>query len=725
MGEGGWVALAASSPSPTHAPSVRERSPLPHSIVAEELRLLEDVLRALAEEPARDDAAEASLTQELERVRGLLLSGEEQKDRLALLEQWDRGSALLRQLQASRMAPRVDRGSPYFAHLRLREEGRERDVCLGKATCIRRGVRIVDWRNAPISKLFYRYQQGEAYEEEVAGRWISGEVAARRTVSIRAASLERVDAPEGSWVRPAGPDRCDPERWQPLAGRRARLAGGEGQALRAYRAGDSGGRRLGTDPRGTTQRADKHLPEIAGLLDPAQFELIAKPGPGCLLVRGGAGSGKTTVALHRIAYLAYADPRIDSPETVVLTLSPALRDYVSHVLPSLDVGRVRVETFPDWAGRLRRRLFPRLPTATRIDTPDFVRRLKLHPAIGRALEVQVRRVAGPPSAAQALDDTASLLSDRALLSREIDPPLSEADLRAAVDWCRARQEELAAFLEGEEEAPAELDPEDDALLLRAWQLRVGPLPLAEPGPGGEPLRYRHVAIDEAQDWAAIELRVVADCLRPPASLTLAGDGHQRIGAASGDVAWEQLAAGLDLPAAVTVETLRTTYRSTVEIMRFARSVLGPLWDEATASEAVRSGPPVEVFAFTDPGACVAFLADALHRLVREEPLASVAVLAPTPEAAQLYHDGLERSEVPRLRRVEGGRFSFAPGVEVAEIEQAKGLEFDYVVLVDVSAASLPADARSRRLLHVGATRAIHQLWVTHTGPASPLLAASR
>jgi DNA helicase-2/ATP-dependent DNA helicase PcrA len=698
---------------------------LPHSIVAEELRLLEDVLRALAEEPARDDAAEASLTQELERVRGLLLSGEEQKDRLALLEQWDRGSALLRQLQASRMAPRVDRGSPYFAHLRLREGDRERDVCLGKATCIRRGVRIVDWRNAPISKLFYRYQQGETYEEEVAGRWLSGEIAARRTVSIRAASLERVDAPEGSWARPPGSDLCDPERWQPLAGRRARLAGGEGQALRAYRAGASAGRRLGTDPGGTTQRADKHLPEIAGLLDPAQFELIAKPGPGCLLVRGGAGSGKTTVALHRIAYLAYADPRIDSPETVVLTLSPALRDYVSHVLPSLGVGRVRVETFPDWAGRQRRRLFPRLPAATRIDTPDFVRRLKLHPAIGRALEAQVRRVAGPPSAAQAFDDYASLLSDRALLAGELDPPHSEADLRAAVDWCRARQEELVAFLAGEDEVPAELDPEDDALLLRAWQLRVGPLPLADPRPGAELLRYRHVAIDEAQDWAAIELRVVADCLRPPASLTLAGDGHQRIGAASGDVAWEQLAAGLDLPAAVTVETLRTTYRSTVEIMRFARSVLGPLWDEATASEAVRSGPPVEIFAFTDPGGCVVFLADALHRLVREEPLASVAVLAPGPEAALLYHEGLERSEVPRLRRVEEGRFSFAPGVEVAEIEQAKGLEFDYVVLVDVSAASLPDGARSRRLLHVGATRAIHQLWVTHAGRASPLLPTPR
>src|SRR5690606_23743713 len=190
---------------PTHPPSALEvPTRVLHPIVDEELKLLGQVLEALADEPARDESAEASLVQELERIRAILVSGEEQKDRLALLEQWDRGSALLRQLQASRRAPRVDPSSPYFAHLRLREQGRGRDICLGKATCIRRGVRIVDWRNAPISKLFYRYQQGDAYEEEMAGRTFTGVVAARRTVAIRGGRLERVDAPEGSWVRPPG-----------------------------------------------------------------------------------------------------------------------------------------------------------------------------------------------------------------------------------------------------------------------------------------------------------------------------------------------------------------------------------------------------------------------------------------------------------------------------------------------------------------------------------------
>src|SRR5512143_2533057 len=133
----------------------------------------------------------------LAQLREMLRDGEKAEDHAALLEQWNRQSALLEQLRAARQAPQVDPESPYFAHLRLRENGTERDILLGKATRLQRGVRIVDWRNAPISRIFYRYQQGEPYEEEIAGRVMTGEVAARRTVTIRNRKLQRVDAPEG------------------------------------------------------------------------------------------------------------------------------------------------------------------------------------------------------------------------------------------------------------------------------------------------------------------------------------------------------------------------------------------------------------------------------------------------------------------------------------------------------------------------------------------------
>ena len=66
---------------------------------------------------------------------------------------------------------------------------------------------------------------------------------------------------------------------------------------------------------------------------------------------------------------------------------------------------------------------------------------------------------------------------------------------------------------------------------------------------------------------------------------------------------------------------------------------------------------------------------------------------------------------------------FKPGIDVTDVRQVKGLEFDYVILVDVTASQYPADDESRHLLHIGATRAAHQLWVVSTGTPSPLLPA--
>ena len=281
----------------------------------------------------------------------------------------------MKQLRAGRDRPRVVPESPYFGHLRLREQNREWDICLGKATFIAGGVSVVDWRNAPVSRLFYRYEQGDEYDEEIAGRARAGKVAVRRTVTVRDGALQRVDAPEGTFRR------ATDGSWEEAARAAPRLQGGEGTALRVYQVDGGGDRALGAAPDGAAVRADKHLPDIAGLIDPDQFELITKPSSGLVVVRGTAGSGKTTVALHRIAYLAYADSEIDSERTLVVVFSRALRDYVSHVLPALGIQRARVSTFHDWAREQRRRHFPMLPRETRDDAPAVVQRLKAHPVM--------------------------------------------------------------------------------------------------------------------------------------------------------------------------------------------------------------------------------------------------------------------------------------------------------------------------------------------------------
>ena len=118
---------------------------------------------------------------------------------------------------------------------------------------------------------------------------------------------------------------------------------------------------------------------------------------------------------------------------------------------------------------------------------------------------------------------------------------------------------------------------------------------------------------------------------------------------------------------------------------------------------------------------MAFLSDVLRDLMAAEPNASVAVLTPNATISDLYFEGLDHAELPRLRRIRDGEFPFTAGIEVTEVSQAKGLEFDYVIVLDVDTTNYPDTPAARRMLHVAATRAVHQLWMMSVGTPSVLV----
>jgi DNA helicase-2/ATP-dependent DNA helicase PcrA len=205
------------------------------------------------------------------------------------------------------------------------------------------------------------------------------------------------------------------------------------------------------------------------------------------------------------------------------------------------------------------------------------------------------------------------------------------------------------------------------------------------------------------------------------SVTLAGDVQQRMLLDNGFSDWNTVLGELGF-AHVEIEPLKLSYRSTHEIIEFARAVLGPL-ASADAPAATRHGAPVELFLLAHVGDAVAFLSEALRDLGSNEPQASVAVVARFPEQADVYYQALVRSEIRGVRRVAEQDFSFKPGIDVTDVRQVKGLEFDYVVLVDVTDAAYPDDDEARHLLHIAATRAAHQLWILTSGKPSNLLPA--
>ena len=705
----------------------------------------------------------------------------------------------------------VDPASPYFGHLRLRESvaGRgvvERDVLIGRATYVdpKSRVNVVDWRHAPISQLYYRYEEGGDYEERFGDRDVEGEIVARRTVTIDQGTLRRVACPQGVWAKRNGAGGASWERtdvpWH-------ELSGGERTAARpgvVVRRGV-----LGAAPE-SAQRLDRHLPEIAALIDPRQFELITAKHAGVIVIQGGAGSGKTTIGLHRLAYLAYTYPDKFPPRRMlVVTYGAGLAAYIDQVLPALGIEGVRVLTFGDWAQKELRRAVPWLKPAFVDDASPATTRVKSHPALLHELERRAAVYKGKKTSHGAVELWADLLTDRRrlfeLLKDAPEMPLSEADINeahrimvvrvaavvardprerppenkaeararkraargarasAATDiadpnaspghWASiglsekpiAQKPEIDLLPEGIRRVESErddyddedvrgetgidglrteddqpfLDSDDVAILLRAQQLLKGV---------DEPLA--HLFVDEAQDLSPMKLSVLigrtansaaaaSGGKRGVPSITLAGDTSQRLFLDNGFGDWRGVLGHLGL-SHVAIEPLRIAYRSTREILDLARHAMGPLAD-AVAPEAKRSGAPIEAFRFSATGAAVAFLADELRDLAAREPRATVALLARHAEQADRYFDGLRRAEVPALRRVTAQEFTFRPGVDVTDARQVKGLEFDYVVMLDVNASSYGTDDEARHLFHIGVTRAAHQLWIIVTGTPSALL----
>ena len=126
---------------------------------------------------------------------------------------------------------------------------------------------------------------------------------------------------------------------------------------------------------------------------------------------------------------------------------------------------------------------------------------------------------------------------------------------------------------GDEDDPAgRFDDEDDPLLLRLCQLKRGGLLPS----GGEEMIWEHVAIDEAQDRSALEVKVLVEAVRAPdsdpgkRSVTIAGDTAQRLVFDNNFTGWAELLEQTGQPA--IVRPLRLSYRSTAEVMLLAREI---------------------------------------------------------------------------------------------------------------------------------------------------------
>lgn len=817
-----------------------------HAIIQEEQALLASIQKALADTQI-GEAVASEWDRELVSLRDQIAEAR-LEDVAPLVAEMYRLQAVGTRSGSGRSLP-VDPSAPYFGHLRLLEGKKSRDVLIGTRGFVPTGggFAIVDWRNAPVSRIYYRYEEGDDYEENFGGRPARGTVQVRRTVTVIDGELKRITWPEGSVAR-----RRDGSWILMALGEKPTLKGGAGTAVRPpadTEAVEWKRGKLGVVD-DEDQRDDKRLQAITALIDRHQFEMITKPDAGIVILHGGAGSGKTTVALHRAAYLYFNNPQIFSPKKMAIVVkSPALTEYIARVLPSLGVDGMRCVTLGDWMEKTRKKVLPELKHARLTETASAVARVKKHPAIlhlmeeavaeeGREILVRLLAIATTPDGKKGLEKAwkaqerlalvpriremtkwlqsaqparagltpretadglgvlrrargpaadvvttwATVLTDYPRLANALEARtpglITPSELREVVEQVTLQAEEMdvpeddededeeagdkvrqAARRERDDAASAlgrrpasddgslvmdddadeaddslergigadgravdddsprgKLDEHDDALLLRLVQLKQGSLPIPN---SQKTISYEHLIVDEAQDLSPTDISVLRGVLTKRESMTLAGDTAQKLIFDNGFDDWKSLLMDLGIEG-VELEPLRISYRSTREVTQFARAVLGPLVDPVEPV-CPRTGAPVEQFAFGTTGEAMAFIAESLRSLVMREKKASIAVIARYSAQATMYYEGLRNAEVPALRRVYGKEFSFMPGIDVVDVTQIKGLEYDYVVIVEAGQASFPDQVEARHLLHIAATRAVHQLWVTSVGAPSPLL----
>ncbi|GLI05580.1 DNA helicase [Paenibacillus tyrfis] len=207
---------------------------------------------------------------------------------------------------------------PYFGRLDFHETGKPgpAPLYIGKSGVEKADspeLMVIDWR-APVASLFYSFTGStEAASYDSPDGVVQGLVYLKRNLVIRKQILQRVV------------DTFDRES----------DAMAVTDEFLLYRLGEN---------------KDNKLRDIVSTIQAEQDAIIRAGKNHALVIQGVAGSGKTTVALHRLAYLLYQyRDQVKAEKMIIFAPSRMFLDYISGVLPELGVGHIQQTTFADWA----------------------------------------------------------------------------------------------------------------------------------------------------------------------------------------------------------------------------------------------------------------------------------------------------------------------------------------------------------------------------------------
>lgn len=651
-------------------------------------------------------------------------------------ENFDNQQALLHEINASNEKIELRRrfrkmmDSPFFGRVDFCYEGDDEPEIfyIGIANLAEEngGLPLIyDWR-APVSGLFYDFDKGPASYQAPLGE-IHGDIAAKWQYKIRG----------GKMIYEFESDvKIDDE------------------ILKAE---------LGSN-------GDVQLKNIIRTIQKEQNAIIRNTSDRIMVIQGAAGSGKTSIALHRIAYLLYHDRKnLKSSSVLVLSPNGVFSDYISHILPELGEENIREMRFDLFA-------YKRLKNTVSDceDRYDLIER-----QISGLCDEELLKEKQSRDFLDRMEGYLAELEDSLMNFRDIEhrgvvkkeqeiielfyfkfmdiPLLSRMD--AVAEYFIDEVETLKGFDLPEEERDAVksrfyrmYETRDLYVLYNRFLRQEGFPALPQVQYEKRKLRYedvypvlylkyrletqqedsgvRHLIVDEMQDYSMIQYLIIQRLFK--CKMTILGDREQTMDGDQQDVlTFLPKIFGKDIRRIV----MNKSYRNTIEIASYANKLAGIT--EVELFE--RHGKPVEEKEFTG-------LTEALERVVKELRLEKQTVAEADedmPENAASETDGTETGEElsyetaavitrtadeareayyilqkkleaegfdtkERLSLLHRDSTNFKKGLTVTTFYMAKGLEFDQVFSVFPGTDRSPIVQRAR---YIAATRALHELYM--------------
>ena len=503
------------------------------------------------------------------------------------------------------------------------------------------------------------------------------------------------------------------------------------------------------------------LGEIIATIQKEQNRIIRRSPRTNMIVQGAAGSGKTTVAMHRISYILYNYADEFRPEDFyIIGSNRILLNYITGVLPELDVYGARQMTMEQLFIRLLYEDWEADKYAVRsVDKNDARNSVKGKMQWFRELEefcedYERREIPADPVYMEktgvllvgsnmietylASNPLMSMQSKRLMLNEILYSKYENEILGKNVsftpeekkalekryrfyygkdEWKGSLYEMYRNFLLSQRQNGYDIDiPEDafdvyDLAALAYLYKRIKEI---------DPVREAtHVIIDEAQDFGMMAYASLHYCMRG-CTYTIMGDTSQNIHFQYGLNDWEELKKLILTGDYDKFGLLRKSYRNTVEIAEFATEILrhGD-FSIYPVEPIIRHGAAVKIECIRERGALIKACADTLLNW-QSAGYETLAVICREENEAERVAKEL-RAYVP-IKDLTGEETTFGAGIMVLPVVYTKGLEFDAVLIFDPSEEKYPNDNGHVKMLYVTATRALHELAVLYQRSLTPLIA---